>query len=128
METTDRFSSDAKTLTENYNEALKLIKETVEKKNWRLKGELKEKLVVDFVNSTKTSRKGFRDRINKVLKNPTIKSINELSWGIEVKISEKEEQIQLKRKAWKIAQREAERLLLEYKIEKGDFYKKQMGC
>ena len=117
-------ASDVKTLLEKYNnEAIKLINETVKTKGWRISGILRELKYSDFSNSTKTSRKKFRDRLNRVLFKPTIKNINNLRVDIKVKVSEKEELIQMKRKAWKVVQKEAERLLIEYKNEKGNFYK-----
>jgi len=53
------------------------------------------------------------------------KKIYKLDTAPSVELSEKEIKIQSARKAWKKAQAEAEKLRVEYKKEKGDFYKKK---
>ena len=111
--------SDVNTLVDTFNEAIELIKETVLSNRWRITNSAPK--IESF--SSKSSRKSFRDKLNKVLYKPTIKNINCLHSDFQVKVSEKEELIQLKRKAWKIAQANAEKLLAEYKEEKGNFYK-----
>ena len=78
-------------------------------------------------------RKKLRDLLNRVFLRTTLRNINilfnyvkhftKIDKSCKVKVSYKEEQIQLKRQAWKKAQAEAERLLNEYKAEKGNFYK-----
>ena len=110
--------SDEKTLTAAFQEALTLINETVKEKGWRIS---EVSPVLDFRNSSKSSRKAFRNKINRVLAKPSMRNINNLH--IHVRVSFKEEQIQNARKAWKVSQAETEKLLAAYKEVKGNFYK-----
>lgn len=120
--------SDASTLISRYNsEAIALIEEAVIKNDWRLTGELKPLSVTIFNNSTKSSRKRFRDRLNRVLQKPTLRSINTLRVDIKVKVSEKEECIQIARKKYVEARNLAIKLYKEYKEEKGDYYKNKLA-
>lgn len=130
-------------LVENFNKALEIIQEKAKEKGWRLSWKelsdvkIEEKDLLKSLIS-QNSRKKFRNKINRVLKKGSLKSINSLlnygfkiissNWAIEsqwkVKISEKEEAIQKARKNWKEAQILADQYLKAYKEEKGDFYKK----
>ena len=113
--------SDEKTLTAAFQEALTLINETVKEKGWRITD---GSPILDFRNSSKSSRKALRNKINRVLAKPSMRNINNLHKNIHVRVSLKEEQIQNARKAWKVSQAETDKLLAAYKEVKGDFYKK----
>lgn len=128
-------------LVENFNKALEIIQEKAKEKGWRLSWKelsdvkIEEKDLLKSLIS-QNSRKKFRNKINRVLKKGSLKSINSLlNYGFKiispntesqwkVKISEKEEAIQKARKNWKEAQVLADQYLKVYKEEKGDFYKK----
>jgi len=126
MKRIDEYSSVIPTdLVTKYDKAVKITKEKIAKENWRVTGEFYELTLDSFRDSSRTSRKKLRNRINRVLYKPTLRNINTLTHA-KVKISEKEEEIQRKRKEWKKAQAIAERLLIEYKEEKGDFYKERI--
>ncbi|MDD5648833.1 MAG: hypothetical protein PHF86_00180 [Candidatus Nanoarchaeia archaeon] len=128
-------------LVENFNKALEIIQEKVKEKGWRLSWKELSDIKIeekDLLKSliSQNSRKKFRNKINRVLKKGSLKSINSLlNYGFKiispntesqwkVKISEKEEAIQKARKNWKEAQVLADQYLKVYKEEKGDFYKK----
>ena len=138
MEKLDNYySSDPKDLIENYKKALELAAEKVKENNWRCNFDFWDDIEVEaseLRDLSKTQRKKFRNKINRVLVNPTLRNINSLLWFISklilghetswnIKISEKEERIQLARRKWKVARDISEQLLQEYKDEKGDFYK-----
>ena len=127
-------SSEAKQILANYTEATAVINETIQKNGWRIEGEAPSLTFIHFLNSSLNERKKLRDLIYRVITKPSMKSINKLFSYVKnftksqkschVRISAKEEKIQIARKKWKSAQAIADQYLQEYKTEKGDYYKK----
>ena len=127
-------SSEAKQILANYTEATAVINETIQKNGWRIEGEAPSLTFIHFLNSSLNERKKLRDLIYRVITKPSMKSINKLFSYVKnftksqkschVRISAKEEKIQIARKKWKAAQAIADQYLQEYKTEKGDYYKK----
>ena len=87
-------------------------------------------------NLSKNQLKKINKYLNGVNKKMTLRNVNSLLHllyktfepikKIQVKKSEKEEEIQKKRKEWLKLRDKAEKALLEYKNEKGDYYKERM--
>lgn len=131
MENKRFYDTDVKTLVAKYNEAIDVALEKIDKENWRVTGEFWEPNEKSMVASqrngkySKNKRKILRNRINRVLFKSSLRNINTLTHA-KVKISEREEEIQVARKKWKVAQSISEQLLQEYKTLKGDFYKKNI--
>jgi len=87
-------------------------------------------------NISKSKMKEIQKRIIWIERKMTLRNVNSFLnllskiFGcdkVQVKISYKEEQIQIARKQWVKAKEEAERLLAVYKFQKGDFYKKTVN-
>jgi hypothetical protein len=124
---------DLKSYIEN---TLKTVNEYVKHNNFRISMD-PESLVVDLDkirNFSHTCDKHVNARLRQLNRKQSIRRINTtMHWLFKhilgeakypvVKISEKEELIQKKRKEWKEARDKAEELLKEYKKEKGNFYK-----
>lgn len=131
-------SAEPKDVLNNYRKAIEVAQKIVEEKNWRCNFDFWDDIEVeesDLYDLTKSQLKKFRNKVNKVLRKPGLRNINALLWFVSkvifkhpktwnVKISEKEEKIKMARKEWTVARDIAEKLLGEYKKEKGDFYKK----
>ena len=115
---------------------LERVFEEIKKKNYRC-NLLKDEVNLDVSKFTKCSynrTKKINRSLRRLNKTMTIKSMNiVISWilhhvigekqSFNVKVSQKEETIQNKRKLWLEARTKADKLLLEYKEEKGNFYK-----
>ena len=81
---------------------------------------------------TLNQRKKLKRRLNKV-EGMSVRAINMLLHFISTNVlktkdrvrltSDKHEKIQIARKSWIKVRNEADKLLAEYKTEKGDFYK-----
>lgn len=122
----------------NYiEETLNQIDVYIEKNNYRRNLDLISLIVsIKKINDFSWTRtKHVNRKLRFLNKKMSIRRINStMNWlfkkilqekdSLIVKVSLKEELIQKKRKEWKDYQKEANRLLEEYKKEKGDFYKK----
>ena len=131
-------SAEPKDVLNNYRKAIELAQKIIKEKNWRCNFDFWDYIEAkesDIYDLTKSQLKKFRNKVNKVLRKPGLRNINTLLWFVSkaifknskawnLKISEKEEKIQIARRRWKVARDISEQLLKEYKEEKGDFYKK----
>lgn len=118
------------------------IQEFVGIKGFVIKGDLKLPTNMIGINKglrfdTKKAKKTLRNHINRLHKHVNMQTANKFLHFLFRKIykldnspsidySEKEIKIQVARKAWKKVAAESEKLRLEYRKEKGDFYKKNM--
>jgi hypothetical protein len=115
---------------ENINKAFEAIKEYATKKNYVITGNL---VFNGFTNDfpSQRAKKKFRNSLNRVIAHPTMKSANLFLHHLskvstctaKIEYSAKEHAIINKRKAWKEAKAIAEKLMKEYKDEKGNYYK-----
>lgn len=117
----------------------KEIKKHIEERGWRCNVDLDD-IKIDhkrILNFSWNRSKKFNRRLNLMNEARSVRSLNigfhflfkrmlETDNPVKIKVSEKEELIQSKRKKWKEARDLADQLLKQYKEEKGDFYKKQM--
>lgn len=126
--------------TYNQNELKNKIYNTINKikvyvilNNYRVSKPLEQYLNLESRNLSKNQMKKIQKYCYWIENNPSLKRINTFLslisrlYGVErvqLKISEKEEKIQIARKNWLEFRNEAERLLKIYKEEKGDFYKR----
>lgn len=143
METTiikisDRITSnESKDLVNGVLNAIEVINNRIKEKGWigsKIKDTF-EHLLPLVANMTLNQRKKLKNKINGCIHRKSIRSINTfIHFYIRhvlknngeipyVKVSEKEEQIQIKRKEWVKARNIAQSALDSYKKEKGDFYK-----
>lgn len=117
---------------ENVEIAINNIKKFAEERGYQITGKFqegtlafdsksKEKVLMNYL--WRLSQKVTMAQANKML-HFLYKKVYKLQDGPKIDYSEKEIKIKAARKAWKKAQAEADRLLSEYKKEKGDFYKK----
>ena len=91
---------------------------------------------ISIHNLSKNQLKKVNKYLNGVNKKMTLRNVNSLlhllyktfepTKKVQIKKSLKEEEIQRKRKEWLRLRDEAEKALLEYKTEKGDYYKERM--
>lgn len=87
-------------------------------------------------NTSKNGRKQIAKKIARVWSKPSRRTINTLLFvlrkrevikqNVKINLSVKEQEIQNKRKIWKHLQAQSDKALLDYKKEKGDFYKKDL--
>ena len=135
METTIEIlkGQDLKNYIEN---TFKQIKKVCNEKNYRYSYD-PSTVIIDLneiYNWSWTRIKHVNRKILYLNRNMSLRRINTTThWllkhilndrnNLNVRVSEKEELIQRKRKEWKEAQLKANLLLEEYKKEKGDFYK-----
>ena len=126
--------------TENIEKTFAKIQEFSNLKGYRIIGDLK--LPTNLLGlkkspsfDSKRQMKVVRNYINRLDRKVShrlanlflhflFKRVYKLDTAPSVELSEKEIKIQSLRKSWKKAFAESEKLRLEYKAEKGDFYKK----
>ena len=111
------------------NEAYRVLKQNADKFDWEISGELPtEPTHFDSNNQ----RKKYNKAIQKAYKKGSRRAFNTLFYiisrntkdeKVRVTLGKKELEIQRKRKNWKKIQAEADKALVEYKEEKGNFYK-----
>lgn len=115
---------------ENINKAFEAIKQYATKMNYELTSNLEFKgFTLDF--PSQRAKKKLRNSLNRIIAHPTMKSINLFlhhlnkvsDCSTRIEYSSKEKLIIEKRKAYKQAKALADKLMLEYKEEKGSFYK-----
>jgi len=126
---------------ENVEIAINKIKEFATEKGYQIIGEFKKEGVLSTIFGSslkfesKSKEKVLRTYLWRLDQRVTMaqankflhflyKKVYKLDSAPRIEYSEKELKIKEARKAWKKVQAEAEKLLLEYKNEKGDFYKK----
>ena len=121
------------------------IQKFAQDNNFQIKGDFSELKSGIFSNPleskisqcSKSEKKKINQAIYRFDKKNTIKTSNYLlhilfkdimksETRVKILPSEKEVNIQNARKKWKEAQAIAEKLLSEYKVEKGNFYKEQI--
>lgn len=111
------------------------IEGIVKENNYQVKGNLDEYYALDWKHFSKNQMKNIQKACYSVDKHPSLRRINSFLRlistyfeieKVSVKISSKEEKIQKARKEWLKARNESDRLLAEYKKEKGDFYKNKL--
>lgn len=133
-----KYASLLEANTANIESTFKKIQEYSDAKGYRIKGNLKQptnligmsKLSFDS-NKKKKVLRNYINRLDKKMNLSTInrflhflfKKIYKMDAAPSVELSEKEIKIQSLRKAWKKAFDESEKLRIEYRKEKGDFYK-----
>ncbi len=118
--------------TANLKEAVKQIRKFADEKGYRIIGEILEN---DLKFETKSTQKTCRDYLTKMkekmgmsIANRFLHFLHKKVYKIEkaapfVEYSEKELKIKLARVAWRNSMKKTEDLMIEYKKEKGDFYK-----
>jgi hypothetical protein len=120
-------------VVEKINKTIDLIEKWIEKNNYQLNGNMNLYKNLDCRNLSKNQMKQIQKYCFWISKKLSLKRVNSFFsllsryFGIEkvhIKISVKEEAIQKAKKEWIKARNEADRLLKDYKEEKGDFYKK----
>lgn len=139
---TSKQSNDAKDLFFRINEFYTKLEKFIEDetynengktlKKYQLSGDLLNVNLKDIESMTLNQRKKLKRRLNKA-ERMSVRAINMLLHFISTEVlktkervrmtSDKHERIQIARKSWIKVRDEAERLLAEYKAEKGDFYK-----
>lgn len=115
------------------------IEGIVKQNNYQVTGEIDEFYGVSGPlgrkNFSKNQMKNIQKACYSVDKHPSLRRINSFlrlisSYfeieKVKIKVSAKEEKIQKLRKEWLKARNESDRLLAEYKKEKGDFYKNKL--
>ncbi|MFW9952339.1 MAG: hypothetical protein ACFFKA_19640 [Candidatus Thorarchaeota archaeon] len=121
METTNK--------TYTLNEAYRVLKQNAEKFDWEIHGELPEEPKNFY---SKNQRKRYARALKRACEIGSRRAFNGLFHMISkitkedqvrVTLGKKELEIQRKRKIWKKLQVDADKALIEYKNEKGDFYK-----
>jgi hypothetical protein len=126
-------------LENNYYETIKTISEIVKNNDWTISIDGVEMDIIylkpDFSNLSQNARKNLAKRIHYVDKKKSRKSINTFFFiayklgvidkKVRVTLGKKEREIQRKRKIWTIMRDKANQALLDYKNEKGDYYKKK---
>ncbi len=134
---------EAKGLEKEVQKTIEKIQDYVKDNDYQVEGDISSlikkglfssKLRIAIGNASKSKKKKLNKRIRKVNKRMTLRGVNlffnfvlkkilESKEKIKVLLSIKEITIQDKRKKWKEARDISEKLLSEYKEEKGDFYK-----
>ena len=135
MKTTN-YIYDNQELTNKVLETVTKIEQFAKENDYQIKGDLSE--IKDFkdkiIFESKNQKKKVNYAIQRIDKKMNLRSVNYflhiifkniLNSENRVRIlpSEKEVRIQTARKRWKEAQAISDKLLLEYKTEKGSFYK-----
>jgi len=124
-------------LEHNYYETIKTISEVVKDKDWLISIDGEETDIIylkpDFGNLSKNARKNLAKRMYYVDKKKSRKTINTfflvarrlgvLDNKVYITLGNKEREIQRKRKVWTIMRDKSQQALIDYKKEKGDFYK-----
>jgi hypothetical protein len=112
------------------NNTIDIIENVVKNNNYRVTGKIQNIDKID--NISKNQMKKIQKYCFWITNKPTLKRINTFfgiltqNFGIgriRINVSAKEEAIQNARKAWLKSQAESDKLLMEYKKEKGFFYK-----
>lgn len=112
------------------NNTIDIIENVVKNNNYQVTGKIQDIDKIDKIS--KNQMKKIQKYCFWISNKPTLRRINTFfgiltqNFGIgriRIKVSAKEEAIQNARKAWLKAQAESEKLLKEYKKEKGNFYK-----
>jgi hypothetical protein len=134
-------SNDSADLVQGIKVALETIKETIKTNGWRSSGlSINENILSSLVaGMTLNQRKKLKNKINGCINKKSLRAINTFLHFLhrhvykdnttpapEVKVSLKEEQIQIARKKYVEARNLAIKLYAEYKTEKGDFYKQKL--
>jgi len=119
------------------NKTLEKIETWVRIMDYRIVGDIKiyKNMSISTHNLSKNQLKKVNKYLNGVNKKMTLRNVNSLLHllyktfepieKVQIKKSLKEEEIQKKRKEWIEFRDEAEKTLLEYKTEKGDYYKEK---
>jgi len=127
-----------KELKEKINKTLDNIETWVRLMDYRTVGDMNiyKKMNIHVGNLSKNQLKKVNKYLNRVNKKMTLRGVNSIlhllyktfepTKKVQIRKSEKEEEIQRKRKEWLKLRDEAEKALLEYKNEKGDYYKERM--
>lgn len=132
LSTSVEYTYNQSEVKEVINNTIDKIKNFVKENNYQVSGKIQyiENQKLDKIS--KNQMKKIQKYCFWINKKPTLRRINTLfgilsqTFGIErirIKVSVKEEKIQLARKEWKKSLVETERLLAEYKKEKDIFYK-----
>lgn len=138
MKTENNHASILEANTTNIESTFKKIQEYANEKGYRIEGNLKQP--TNLIGLSKISfdsgrqRKTVRNYINRLDKKVNISTANKflhflykkvykMGEAPRIELSEQETKIQAARKAWKKAFAESEKLRLEYRKLKGDFYK-----
>lgn len=120
-------------MIEKINETIELIEKWAKENNYRIVGNIDNYKNLPLIEMSKSQMKQIQKYCFWISQKPSLKRVNSfLSLlskifkieRVQVKISEKEEKIQMAKKEWIKARNESDRLLKIYKDEKGDFYKK----
>lgn len=120
---------------QNIEKAIKSIEQYALAKGYQITGNTNLVIPDNIIFESKSKEKVLRKYLWKVTTYPTMdqsnrffhflcKKILKLTESPKVQFSEKELAIKMAKLSWKKAKAESDRLLLEYKKEKGDFYKK----
>ena len=127
-----------KELKAKINKTLEKIKTWVRIMDYRIIGDINiyKNMDITTLNLSKNQLKKVNKYLNRVNKKITLRNVNSLLYllyktfepteKVQIRKSLKEEKIQKKRKKWLKLRDEAGKALLEYKNEKGDYYKKRM--
>lgn len=127
-----------KELKAKINKTLEKIKTWVRIMDYRIIGDINiyKNMDITTLNLSKNQLKKVNKYLNRVNKKMTLRNVNSLLYllyktfepteKVQIRKSLKEEKIQKKRKKWLKLRDEAGKALLEYKNEKGDYYKKRM--
>lgn len=135
-----REQSSATELENNYYEIVNKINELIKERDYQLKidGEESEMIYLkpNFNDLSQNARKNLAKRLYFIDKKFTRRTMNiffliAFKLGVTDKkvyidLGKKEKDIIKSRKVWTIMRDKAEQALLEYKKEKGDFYKKNL--
>lgn len=114
--------------SENLQKTVKSIVEFADRRKLEITGEISSDLPV-FPSLTK--KKAFQKSMERVIAHPTMKRCNLFFHYLgkysnstaSLEYSEKERAIIASRRAWQQSMKETERLRIEYREAKGDFYK-----
>jgi len=127
-----------KELKAKINKTLEKIKTWVRIMDYRIIEDINiyKNMDITTLNLSKNQLKKVNKYLNRVNKKITLRNVNSLLYllyktfepteKVQIRKSLKEEKIQKKRKKWLKLRDEAGKALLEYKNEKGDYYKKRM--
>jgi len=119
------------------NKTLEKIETWVRIMDYRIVGDINiyKNMPISTHNLSKNQLKKVNKYLNGVNKKMTLRNVNSLLHllyktfepieKVQIRKSLKEEEIQKKRKEWLKLRDEAENALLEYKTEKGDYYKER---
>lgn len=127
-----------KELKAKINKIIEKIETWVQVMDYRIDGDINiyKNAPISTKNLSKNQIKKVNKYLNSLEKKMTMRKVNsflhlfyktfEPIEKVQIRKSEKEEEIQRKRKEWLKLRDEAEKALLEYKNEKGDYYKERM--